>query len=286
MNIEDNNSNVLRTNDPLLVPFLSSEKVEISQFVLAQLFEEYADPICSKIVSFRTRNIYGMTAAEKEALREDLRQEVRLKVLAHLRYLQTNPSTDPIYDFRNYVARITHNLLHDYFRAEFRPVVTVQRREIQLPPGEVREGEAENDLILPAKSSRLLPEFAVDIEDEEERILRLKLVWAELRQLPAKQCAAWLLKIADNDGESTLKWLPVFQIATICEIAAAIGQSAETLADIWKGLPLCDRSIAEMLGASQRQVINWRKSANERLQRRIRKNFAETTKKIKTDTNI
>ena len=284
MNIEDKNSTVSRTNDPLLAPFLSSEKVEISQYVLAQLFEDYADPICSKIVSFRTRNLFGMTYAEKESLREDLKQEVRLKILAHLRFLQNNPSTEPIYDFRNYVARITHNLLHDYFRSEFRPALSIQSREIQLPPGEVREWEELE--VLPPETNRLLPEFAVDIEDEEERILRLKLVWTELRHLPVNQCAAWLLKIADHAGESTLKWLPVFQIATLREIAEAMGQSAETLAQIWKNLPLSDRSIAEMLGASPRQVINWRKSANERLQRRMAKNFAQTAKKIKTDANI
>lgn len=286
MDVEDNNSNILRVNDPLLVPFLNSDKGEGSQYVLAQLFEEYADPICSKIVSFRTRNIFAMTYAEKENLREDLKQEVRLKILAHLRFMQTDPSTAPIYDFRNYVARITHNLLHDYFRSEFRPIVTVQNRDIQLPANEVRQSEWEVTEILLPKSMRLLPEFAVDIEDEEERILRLKLVWSELCRLPVNQCASWLLKIADKSDESTLKWLPVFQIATIREIAAAIGQNAETLASLWKDLPLSDHRIAELLGASQRRVINWRKSANERLQRRLKKNFAQTENNFNIDANI
>lgn len=271
MQIESNNSKLHRTNDPLLIPFLTSESRENSQIILHKLFEEHADPICSSIVSFRTRNLFGLSYAEKEILREDLKQEVRLKILAHLRYLQNNPTTEPIYDFRNYVARITHNLLHDYFRAEFRSAETTQSRDIQLPKSEIKKNDWQEFELPVSENIQLLPEFAVDIEDEEERVLQLQIIWQELCQLPSHQCASWLLKLADKNEDSTLKWLPVFQIATIREIASAIGLAPEKLASIWSELPLQDQKIGELFGASQRQVINWRKSANECLQRRMRK---------------
>ncbi len=274
MNGEDQNSTILRKNDPLLLPFLTSQKGETSQDVLIQLFEEYADPICSKIVSVRTRGIWGMTYCKKENLREDLKQEARLKILSHLRFLQENPLTEPIYDFRNYVARITHNLLHDYFRTEFRPATSFQNREIQLPPNEVKLTEREE-----LASNHFLPDFAIDFEDEEERIFRLKRVWLEVRELPIHQAAAWLLKVSDQNDQSTLKWLPVFQIATVREIAQATGLSPESLANLWMDLPLPDRRIAELFGVTPRQVINWRKSANERLYRRLKTAFVQEPKK-------
>ncbi|HQU85882.1 MAG TPA: hypothetical protein PKY59_22340 [Pyrinomonadaceae bacterium] len=271
LQIENYNSKIHKTNDPLLIPFLQSENSETAQAVLLKLFEEHADPICSKIVIFRTRNLYGLSYLERENLREDLKQEVRLKILAHLRFLQQTPSHEPIYDFRNYVARLTHNLLHDYFRNEFRSSETTQSRDIQLPKGEIKNNEWQEFESYDSENAQILPEFAVNIENEEERIIQLRQIWAELCLLPTHQCASWLLKIADQNEDSTLKWLPVFQIATIREIASAVGLKPEKLAEIWAELPLPDQKIGELFGATQRQVINWRKSANECLQRRMQK---------------
>lgn len=287
MESKDDQTNISAGNDPLLLPFLTCEKGERSQIVLTRLFEEHADPICTQIVRFRTRNIMGMTYLEKENLREDLKQEARLKILTHLRFLQENPATsEPIYDFRNYVGRVTHNLLHDYFRAEFRPAATFEQRRIQLPPGEVNFADFSAGEILPPAAKMFLPDFALSVEDEEERIFKLERLWLELKQLSAHQCAAWLFKIADQNEESTLKWLPVFKIATIREIAQATGQTAESLAALWNELPLADQKIAALFNVTPRQVINWRKCANERLQRRLKNVFAQFPKKIKASGNI
>jgi RNA polymerase sigma factor (sigma-70 family) len=256
-----------QNNDLLLIPFLDLKDVEKSEVVLAQLFAEHADPICSKIVEFRTKNIFGIDYYERQKLHEDLKQEVRLKMLAHLRQLQTNPNIEPIYDFRNYAARVTHNLIHDYFRSNFRSADIARARDLQVPLSEIEE----NSTITELTGKHFLPDFAAELEDEEERVYRLKCVWNELCLLPKNQCAAWLLKVEDKNNNSTLKFLPVFRIAAIREIASAIGQTAENLAQIWNNLPLSDRQIAEILNSTERQVINWRKSANERLQRRIKK---------------
>jgi hypothetical protein len=41
------------------------------------------------------------------------------------------------------------------------------------------------------------------------------------------------------------------------------------LAELWNRLPLSDLEIGARLGATQRQVINLRKAARERLARRL-----------------
>lgn len=235
---------------------------------MIQLFIEHADPICQKIVEFRTKRIFDINHLERQKLHEDLKQEVRLKMLVHLRKLQNNPETEPIYDFRNYVARTTHNLVHDYFRNKFRSIVIVPNNDLQNNQEEFLES-------IEFKSNETLPDFASEIELQEERIYRLRCVWQELCLLPKNQCAAWLLKVEDKNNESTLKWLPLFRIASIREIADAIGQDVEVLAKYWNYLPLSDKQIAQLLNSTQRQVINWRKSANERLQRRIQKLLAK-----------
>jgi DNA-directed RNA polymerase specialized sigma24 family protein len=257
-------------NDSLILPFLNSKNEETSESILTRLFVEHADPICQKIVEFRTKRIFDIDYLERQKLHEDLKQEVRLKMLMQLRKLQNNPQTEPIYDFRNYVARITHNLVHDYFRNKFRSIVIVPNNRVQY------SSDSQNDFLetVEAANKEVLPNFAAEYELEEERIYRLRCVWQELCLLPKNQCAAWLLKIEDKNNDSTLKWLPLFRIANIREIAEAIGQEVEILAKYWNYLPLSDKQIAQMLNATQRQVINWRKSANERLQRRIQKLLA------------
>jgi hypothetical protein len=57
--------------------------------------------------------------------------------------------------------------------------------------------------------------------------------------------------------------------ATIPEIAETLGFSREEFACIWNALPLEDLAIADRLGLTRQQVINLRKSARERLIRRL-----------------
>jgi len=59
-------------------------------------------------------------------------------------------------------------------------------------------------------------------------------------------------------------------VASLCDIAVALGMTVEQLAGLWVDLPIDDYSIAQLLGVTRQQVINLRKSARERLTRRTK----------------
>ena len=60
-------------------------------------------------------------------------------------------------------------------------------------------------------------------------------------------------------------------------IAEVIGIPAEELAALWSRLPLNDLEIATRLDLSRQQVINLRKSARQRLTRRLAGNIGLET---------
>ena len=99
----------------------------------------------------------------------------------------------------------------------------------------------------------------------------LGMLWAEVRELRAPQRAALLLNLRDHDGRNALVLLLLAGIATIAQIAAAVGLDLEKLNKIWNELPLDDATIAVMLGGTRQQVINLRKAARERLSRRMKR---------------
>jgi len=59
-------------------------------------------------------------------------------------------------------------------------------------------------------------------------------------------------------------------VASLRVVAEALEMSAPALAGIWNDLPLDDAAIAGRLGLTRQQVINLRKSARERLARRMK----------------
>jgi CRP-like cAMP-binding protein len=61
------------------------------------------------------------------------------------------------------------------------------------------------------------------------------------------------------------------------DVATALGMTAEELSAIWNDLPLDDLRIAALLNVTRQQVINLRKSARDRLRRRLRNNRLEWT---------
>jgi DNA-directed RNA polymerase specialized sigma24 family protein len=103
----------------------------------------------------------------------------------------------------------------------------------------------------------------------EKRIF-LQRLWEEVQQLPLNQRAALLLNLRDHEGEGCLALFPALGIATLRQIAEALEMRAEKLAEMWNGLPLEDARIAELLQLTRQQVINARKSARERLTRRLK----------------
>ena len=110
----------------------------------------------------------------------------------------------------------------------------------------------------------------VDIESEIEQRLYLERIWLEIGDLPPRQRCALLLNLRDVAGEGVIALIPVIGVATFREIAEALEMPVQQLADLWNELPLDDAAIAALLGVKRQQVINLRKSARERLARRMK----------------
>jgi RNA polymerase sigma factor (sigma-70 family) len=94
-------------------------------------------------------------------------------------------------------------------------------------------------------------------------------LWTQIRELPRAQRVALLLNLRAADSAPAVTLLPIIGVASVRNIAEALEFSAEAFAALWKSLPLEDLAIAELLGVTRQQVINLRKSARERLTRRI-----------------
>lgn len=109
-----------------------------------------------------------------------------------------------------------------------------------------------------------------DVYTENERRWFLQKLWNEITELPVRQRAAVLLNLKDEAGRGVIDLWLVVGIATVEKIAAALEMTTKKFAEIWNQLPLEDNRIAEILGLTRQQVINLRKSARERLARRMK----------------
>jgi len=103
----------------------------------------------------------------------------------------------------------------------------------------------------------------------EKRIF-LQRLWEEIRQLPLNQRQALLLNLKDDKGRGCLALFPAAGIANIRQLAETVGMEAEEFGELWQELPLEDARIAERFQLTRQQVINSRKSARERLMRRLK----------------
>ena len=119
------------------------------------------------------------------------------------------------------------------------------------------------------------PTLNFDTVLEQQHMLAL--LWREVCQLPRRQRLALLLNLRDARGQDLVSLLPYTRTATITQIAEALEFPLEEFAGLWNKLPLDDVAIAELLGATRQQVINLRKCARERLERRIRAVIAKNS---------
>lgn len=110
---------------------------------------------------------------------------------------------------------------------------------------------------------------AISFETTLELQRNLKILWREICQLPPRQRVALLLNFRDSHGQELISLLPFTRAATIEQIAEALEFPLVQFLNLWKDLPLEDLAIAELLGATRQQVINLRKCARERLDRRM-----------------
>jgi hypothetical protein len=102
-----------------------------------------------------------------------------------------------------------------------------------------------------------------------EQHLYLNRLWEEVASLPALQRAALLLNLRDGNSDSVIAFVPYLGIASKNEIAELVGVSEDRFAELWNDLPLEDSAIAQLFGITRQQVINLRKTARERLARRM-----------------
>ncbi|MFL6263485.1 MAG: hypothetical protein ACJ76Y_27650 [Thermoanaerobaculia bacterium] len=224
--------------DPLLLPFLQASDVD-AEAALASLLTSQARPVIQAILR-RDARLDGA----------DLEGEIFLHLIERLRRLRRDPGEEGIRDFRGYVAVVTYN------------VVSRQARRW----GRERSGTREDD----GDPLLLLPDPTPDAAVAFERRTYLVRLWKEVRELPPRQAAALLLNLRDGQGRNAAALLPLTGIATLREMAAAVALPPERLAELWGRLPLEDAALAGILGVTRQQVINLRKSARERLARRMR----------------
>ncbi|MFL6279667.1 MAG: hypothetical protein ACJ731_06125 [Vicinamibacterales bacterium] len=104
--------------------------------------------------------------------------------------------------------------------------------------------------------------------EQREYLARL---WSEIRELPHNQRTALLLNLRDSEGANALTLFLLLNIAGAAELARIAGVSEEELNETWEKLPLDDLAIADRLKVTRQQIINLRKSARERLARRMAK---------------
>jgi hypothetical protein len=119
----------------------------------------------------------------------------------------------------------------------------------------------------------------LDFETILEQQHLLALLWQEVCQLPRRQRLALLLNFRDPRGQDLISLLPYTRTAAIEQIAEALEFPLVDFLELWKKLPLDDMTIAELLGAKRQQVINLRKCARERLERRMTAVIAKTNAK-------
>ena len=104
-----------------------------------------------------------------------------------------------------------------------------------------------------------------------EQRLYLEQLWVEVCRLPVLQRVALLLNLRDAQGGSAIFFIPHLGIASQKQIAGVLELSEEEFQLLWGELPLDDARIAGMFGITRQQVINLRKTARERLARRMEK---------------
>jgi len=118
---------------------------------------------------------------------------------------------------------------------------------------------------------------SLDLETILEQQHMLASLWQEVCQLPRRQCLALLLNFKDSRGHDLVSLLPYTRTATIEQIAEALDFPLAEFLRLWNKLPLDDATIAELLGATRQQVINLRKCARERLERRMNAVIAKSS---------
>src|SRR5215217_4826712 len=142
--------------------------------------------------------------------------------------------------------------------------IAAETWHIHDPPAEsIDTGGSERDDLFTSSEPR------VDLALEQR--LFFEEVWFEVCQLPVLQRAALLLNLRDSRDGGVISFLPFLGVASKEELARLLEMPYADFQKLWNELPLDDLRIAQMFAITRQQVINLRKTARERLARRMRK---------------
>jgi len=142
--------------------------------------------------------------------------------------------------------------------------IAAETWHIHDPPAEsIDTGGSERDYPFTSSEAR------VDLALEQR--LFFEQVWLEVCQLPVLQRVALLLNLRDSRDGGVISFLPFLGVASKEELARLLEMPYADFQKVWNELPLDDSRIAQMFGITRQQVINLRKTARERLARKMRK---------------
>jgi hypothetical protein len=258
------------------------------------------DPAGNQIVNLRgyvatvTRNTCDEYLRQRYPLRRSLRDKLRRHLLSHSEFALWE-------DNDNWLAGLSswqdHKLiqepgeLQERLKTEWQSV-DVQRLDLQellTTIFRVARGPIDLDVLTeliaelrgvedrPAESLDAVTNAALDEQPGAdvnpatiiERRQSLQLLWREICQLPRRQRVALLLNLRNPNGINVITLLPATGVATFEQIAQTLEIPANEFEQLWARLPVDDLYLAEYLGATRQQVINLRKTARERLLKRM-----------------
>jgi hypothetical protein len=290
------------TPEALVQTSSEDERARLIEQLVADIVSRVVDPILRRVVSPPSRDVHEEIRAEVL-----LRLMTRLRAIDEGKAdrVESLPDYAAVVTYRTHAdhlrrsfperARLKDRLRHVLGRdARFHTEVVNNRTIVRLVSSaatgagigaHVAEilaahgGEMDSDDLLnaldvalpgtdgPAAESEAWSHSPIHVRIEHVQIVTR--LWKEISRLPVRQRIALLLNLRDVDGDAVVFLFPVTGVATVRQIAEVVEMSAEAFAALWNDLPLEDAAIAQLLGASRQQVINLRKSARERLVRRM-----------------
>ena len=260
------------------------------------------DPAGNQIVNLRgyvatvTRNTCDEYLRQRYPLRRSLKDKVRRHLLSHDEFALWQDAENNwlawLADRQDHKLKEEPVALQERLKVEWQSV-DVQRielHELLATIFRVARGPIELDALTeliaklwgiedrPAESLEAVSNATLDEQPGTEinpatiieRRQSLQLLWREICQLPRRQRVALLLNLRNPNGINVITLLPATGIATFEQIAQTLEIPAHEFEQFWTRLPLDDLSLADYLGATRQQVINLRKTARERLLKRMR----------------
>ncbi len=110
---------------------------------------------------------------------------------------------------------------------------------------------------------------AYQYEDALEERAALKILWDEIRRMPANQRETFIFSFANSKGDDLLSLLFDAGVLTPSQMAEELGLPLDRMLAIWKKMPMRNIDIALLLGAERQKVNKWRHRALKQLEMRF-----------------